>query len=90
MTEQETFYEFIIFSVRSIFPECEVKNKVLIGFFLGGVSLLAILISLCGIGLSMGIRKLSIFSFFSAIGLLVLLRLAGRLLGHKIVRKPEF
>ena len=65
------------------------KTKVLITLFLGGVSLLAVFISLCGIGLSMGIRKLSIFSFFSAVGLLVLLRLTGRYLGREIDRKSE-
>ena len=65
------------------------KTKVLITLLLGGVSLLAVFISLCGIGLSMGIRKLSIISFFSAVGLLVLLRLTGRYLGREIDRNPE-
>lgn len=55
------------------------KNKVLIALILGGVFLLAGSVSLCGIGLSLGFRKLSIISFFSAVCLLVLFR---------FVRKP--
>ncbi len=50
------------------------KNKVSIALLLGGLFLLAVSVSLCGIGLSLGFRKLSIISFFSAIGLLVLFR----------------
>ena len=65
------------------------KNKVLITLSLGGVSLLALFISLCGIGLSMGFRKLSIVSFFSAIVLLILLNLARRFFTQEIVRKPD-
>jgi len=55
-----------------------VKNKILAALIFGGVFMLAVLVSLCGIGLSMGMRKLSIFSFFSAVILLVLLRFVGR------------
>ena len=65
------------------------KNKVLITLSLGGVSLLALFICVCGIGLSMGFRKLSIVSFFSAIGLLILLNLARRFFVQEIERKPE-
>ena len=65
------------------------KNKVLITLSLGGVSLLALFISLCGIGLSMGFRKLSIVSFFSAIVLLILLNLARRFFTKEIVRKSD-
>lgn len=39
---------------------------------LGSVVLIGILVGLCGIGLSFGLRKLSVISFFSAIGLLIL------------------
>lgn len=90
-TKEQMDYDKVncLHSKSSIFPECGVKNKVLITLSLGGVSLLALFISLCGIGLSMGFRKLSIVSFFSAIGLLVLLNLARRFLAQENVRKPE-
>ena len=65
------------------------KNKVLITLSLGGVSLLALFICVCGIGLSMGFRKLSIVSFFSAIVLLILLNLARRFFTQEIVKKPD-
>jgi len=60
------------------FPEGEVKDKMLAALLFGGMSLLAVSVSLCGIGLSMGIRKLSVSSFFFSILLLVILRFVGR------------
>ena len=54
------------------------KNKVVIALLLGGVFLLAVSVSLCGIGLSLGFRKLSIVSFLSAVGLIVLFRIIRR------------
>ncbi len=52
------------------------KNKVLIGT-LAIVGLVGLLVMTCGIGLSMGFRTVSVVSFFSVIGLLVVLRLIG-------------
>ncbi len=54
----------------------DVKNKVLIGTLVL-VFLLAILVMLCGIGLSLGFRTVSVVSFFGVIGLLAVLRLVG-------------
>ena len=64
------------------------KNKALMAVCFGGLSLLAVSVSLCGIGLSLGIRKLSIVSFFSAVVLLVMLRLAGRALTSGSRERP--
>ena len=63
-------------------------NKALMAVCFGGLSLLAVSVSLCGIGLSLGIRKLSIVSFFSAVVLLVMLRLAGRALASRSRERP--
>lgn len=65
------------------------KNKVLVTLLLGSVFLLAVFVSLCGIGLSLGIRKLSIISFFSAVVLLVLLRFIRRFEDSGTERKPD-
>jgi hypothetical protein len=53
------------------------KNKELLGT-LGGVSLVGILVMVCGIGLSLGFRTLSVVSFFSVIILLLILLFVGR------------
>ena len=55
--------------------EQAVKRRLLLGLILGAMSLLGIFVGLCGIGLSLGMRKLSLVSFFSAVGLLLVLRL---------------
>ena len=60
----------------SIISGIDVKNKVLLGT-LGGVCLVGVLVMICGIGLSLGFHTLSVISFFSVIGLLIVLRLVG-------------
>jgi uncharacterized membrane protein len=65
------------------------KNKVSIALLLGGLFLLAVSVSLCGIGLSLGFRKLSIISFFSAIGLLVLFHFVRKSGDSETERKLE-
>jgi len=66
-----------------------VKNKLLSGVILGAVALLGIFVSLCGIGLSLGMRKLSFICFFSAVGLLAVLRLSVSLWNENNGMKSE-
>jgi hypothetical protein len=54
-----------------------VKDTKLIILIFGGVSLVGLMVMLCGIGLSFGSRKLSLFGFISAITLLIILRIIG-------------
>jgi len=76
-----SFYDaIIIYYASNLFHRILgnlMKNKELLGT-LGGVSLVGILVMVCGIGLSLGFRTLSIISFFSVIILLVVMRLVGR------------
>jgi len=52
--------------------------------------LVGILVSFCGIGLSLGLRKLSVICFFAALGVLVLLRIIGwKKIHKKGDRKPR-
>ncbi|NNK93264.1 MAG: hypothetical protein HKP41_02835 [Desulfobacterales bacterium] len=53
------------------------KDTKLLLLTLGGVSLVGLMVMLCGIGLSFGFRKLSLFGFISAIALLIMLRIIG-------------
>ena len=49
----------------------------LIPTILLGILLVAIMLGLCGIGLSMGFKKISLFGFFGALFILALLRILG-------------
>lgn len=53
------------------------KDTKLLILILVGISLVALMVMLCGIGLSFGFRKLSLFGFISAIALLIMLRIFG-------------
>ena len=50
------------------------KTKLLI---LCGVLLVGIMVAVCGIGLSMGLKTMSLIGFFGALIVLVLLRIIG-------------
>ena len=65
------------------------KSKVVTALLLGGVFMLAVSVSLCGIGLSLGFRTLSIAGFLSAVGLLILFRFMRRFEDSGTGRKPE-
>ena len=51
------------------------------------VCLVGALVMICGIGLSLGFRTVSVVSFFSVIGLLAVLRLVGRSVKSGLDRK---
>lgn len=53
------------------------KGRKRLILIIGGVSLVGLMVMLCGIGLSLGFRKLSLFGFVSAIALLIILRIIG-------------
>ena len=55
----------------------QLKNKLLMVTILCGVVLVGILVAVCGIGLSMGFKKMSIVGFFGALAILALLRIIG-------------
>jgi hypothetical protein len=54
-----------------------VKGRKLLILIIGGVTLVGLMVMLCGIGLSLGFRKLSLFGFVTAIALLIILRIIG-------------
>jgi len=56
----------------------KVKDTKLLILILGGVFLLGLMVMLCGIGISFGFYKLSLFGFIGAIALLIILRIIGR------------
>jgi hypothetical protein len=49
----------------------------LIPTILVGILLVGIMLGLCGLGLSMGFKKISLIGFFGALFILVLLRIIG-------------
>ena len=53
------------------------NSRLLIPVILISFALIGVLIAVCGLGLSMGFRKMSMVGFFGAITVLVLLRLIG-------------
>ena len=53
------------------------NSRLLIPTILISFALIGGLIAVCGLGLSMGFRKMSMVGFFGAITVLVLLRLIG-------------
>ena len=53
------------------------KGRKRLILIIGGVTLVGLMVMLCGIGLSLGFRKLSLFGFVSAIALLIILRIIG-------------
>lgn len=53
------------------------KDTKLLLLILGGVTLVGLMVMLCGIGISFGFHKLSLFGFVSAIALLIILRIIG-------------
>lgn len=60
-----------------VVKELQVKNRLLIPTILCGVILVGIMLGLCGVGLSMGYKKMSFIGFFGALGILALLRIIG-------------
>ncbi len=54
-----------------------VKSRLLIPTILFGILLLGIMLGLCGIGVSMGFKRMSLIGFFGALTILVLLRIIG-------------
>ena len=57
--------------------EIQLKSKLLKVTILCGVVLVGTLVAVCGIGLSMGFKKMSTIGFFGALAVLVLLRIIG-------------
>ena len=53
------------------------NSRLLIPIILISFALIGVLIAVCGLGLSMGFRRMSMVGFFGAITVLVLLRLIG-------------
>lgn len=47
--------------------------------FLAGIGLIGLFVMLCGLGLSFGMKSLSLFGFFAALVMFVVLRLILRL-----------
>ena len=57
--------------------ETQLKTKLLRPAILFGIMLVGIMIAVCGIGLSMGLKTMSLIGFFGALVVLVLLRIIG-------------
>ena len=53
------------------------NSRLLIPIILISFALIGVLVAVCGLGLSMGFRRMSMVGFFGAITVLVLLRLIG-------------
>lgn len=57
--------------------EIGLKNKLIVPIILCGIILVGIMVVVCGIGLSMGFKTMSVIGFFGALVVLVLLRIIG-------------